>query len=496
MKRVIDLTLKVADGTASDAECRELERLIESDRRARRLHLEMMEIEAALRASRADAGAEDDEYSLAEERTVSAVMAGVRLVPPPRPRMSRFAARPVWAVVALCGVAASAALTFWPRVAGKRRTVAPSSFAFGRSRPAGEAAPLVPSPRAAGWSSAPLRVQPLGAPEVSRLELDDGLALEIRGRTVVRAIEVSANGTRRLVIEEGAVAIEGPADRVSAPLLVVTPHGEVMARARKAMVSVAPEATRVDVQDGTALIKRSDGRSLELTARQTALVGSNEVLAAAPLAAILFVRGHSVGRHPTDLMDATLVRHLEGLGFAVDVVDETDLAAGHIEGKALMMISPSTSGVLRTRIEELSLDRLEVPIICSRPHLYPDLSMAPPNVNGHFVSNATRLSVIEPSHPLAGGFAGPLQVTRAPGSLGWAQPGPGAVRVASFPDSPKNDRAVIFAYERGAQMIGPLIRAPARRVGFFMHPDLAPYLTDAGWALLDAAVRWATDESQ
>jgi hypothetical protein len=25
-----------------------------------------------------------------------------------------------------------------------------------------------------------------------------------------------------------------------------------------------------------------------------------------------------------------------------------------------------------------------------------------------------------------------------------------------------------------------------------MHPDLAPYVTDAGWALLDAAVRWAT----
>ena len=33
MKRVIDLTLRVADGTATDAECRELERLTESDRR-------------------------------------------------------------------------------------------------------------------------------------------------------------------------------------------------------------------------------------------------------------------------------------------------------------------------------------------------------------------------------------------------------------------------------------------------------------------------------
>jgi hypothetical protein len=36
-----------------------------------------------------------------------------------------------------------------------------------------------------------------------------------------------------------------------------------------------------------------------------------------------------------------------------------------------------------------------------------------------------------------------------------------------------------------------VMRAPARRVGFFVHPDLAPYLTEPGWALLDAAVRWA-----
>jgi hypothetical protein len=493
VKRVIDLTLKIADGTASEAECRELERLIDSDRRARRMHLEMMEIEAQLRASPADSGGDED-LSLAEERTVNAVMAGVRLVPPPRP-LPRFAARPIWAVLALAGVAASAALVLWPRMAGTGRTAAPSSFAFGRSRAARESAPLPPSPRATGWSSAPMRIQPAGTPEVSRLELDDGLALEIRGRTVVRAIEVSASGARRLVIDEGTVSVEGPADRVPAPLLLVTPQGEVVARVRKAMLSVAPDATKVDIHEGTALVKRSDGRSVELTSRQSALLNGTEALAAAPLPVLLFLRGHSVGRHPTDLIDAVLVRHLEGLGFAVEVVDETDLNAGHAEGKALIMISPSTSGVLRNRIEELSLDRLEVPIICSRPHLYPDLSMAPADQAGHYASNATRLNVIEPNHPLSGGFAGPLQVTRAPGSLGWGQPGPGAVRVATFPDSRKNDCAGIFAYERGAPMTGPLTRAPARRVGFFLHPDLAPYLTDSGWALLDAAVRWATDES-
>src|SRR5689334_1790426 len=113
MKRVIDLTLKVADGTASDAELRELERLCESDRRARRMHLEMMEVEASLRAAQVDAPTAD--RSLEEERTVNAVMAGVRLLRPPRPEAPRFAARPIWAAVAMAGLAASALLLIVPR---------------------------------------------------------------------------------------------------------------------------------------------------------------------------------------------------------------------------------------------------------------------------------------------------------------------------------------------------------------------------------------------
>jgi ferric-dicitrate binding protein FerR (iron transport regulator) len=491
MKRVVDLTLKLADGTATEAEVRELERLCESDRRARRLHLEMMEIEASLRASQADTSAAD--RSLEEERTVNAVLAGVRLIPPPRPELSRFAARPVWAVVALAGLAASVGVLIGPRVSGKRRAGATAPLAFGRSRAPREVGPLVPAPRPAGWSSAPVRIGPADALGVSRLELDDGLALEIRGRTVVRAIEVAGNGTRRVLVGDGVVAIEATTDARGA-LSVVTPHAEVAVRARKALIAVEPAATRIDVHEGTASVKRPDGHRLELGPRQSALVSAEEGLSSAPLPALLFVKGESTGRHPADLMDGALVRHLEGLGFVVEAVDEGELQAGHIEGKALVVISPSTSEILGARIEDLSLAAAEVPVLCSRPHLYAELSMTPPGQEGHFTSNATRLEVVAPRHPIAAGLTGPLQVTRAPGTLGWGQPGPGAVRVATFPDKNKRDLAVIFAYERGAPMAGSVTRAPARRVGFFMHPDLAPYLTDSGWALLDAAVRWAADE--
>jgi hypothetical protein len=48
---------------------------------------------------------------------------------------------------------------------------------------------------------------------------------------------------------------------------------------------------------------------------------------------------------------------------------------------------------------------------------------------------------------------------------------------------------VIFGYETGATMPGAV--APARRVGFFLEDLTAGSLTPAGWALFDAAVRWA-----
>ncbi len=38
-------------------------------------------------------------------------------------------------------------------------------------------------------------------------------------------------------------------------------------------------------------------------------------------------------------------------------------------------------------------------------------------------------------------------------------------------------------------------RAPARRVGFFLHNDTAIVLNKQGWRLFDAAVRWCAEDS-
>jgi hypothetical protein len=481
MKRLMDLSLRLCDGTASEAECRELERLTESDRRARRKHLEMMEIEATLRAT-----AEPEHDSLAEERTVQAVMEGIGRISVLRPTARpRFAARPIWALLALGGLAASIGIAVVPHTGSKRRGTGP--LAFARSR-AGSEATLGPAARA-GWTPATVRIEAPGSEEVARLGLDDGATLEVRGRATVRALDRAATGgATRVVVEDGTVALVSAAPTST---VFVTPHAEVRARARRLLLAVTGETTRIDVDDGTAQVRRSDGEALELGNRQSALVADREELAVRPLRSVLFLSGHLGGRHPTDLLDRVLVRRLEGLGFAVDSVDELDLRPADVADRALIFISPSTSGVLAGKIDELSLAAVGTPIICSRPALFPQLSMTAPEGEGSFTANATRLEILAPAHPLAAGYSGPLQVTRAPGNLGWGRPGPGAVRIATFPDRKKSDRSVIFAYDRDAPMAGSVMRAPARRVGFFVHPDLAPYLTEPGWALLDAAVRWA-----
>jgi hypothetical protein len=487
MKRVIDLTLKVVDGAATEGECRELERLTESDRQARDLHLELLEIEASLRTCAVEEAAD---RSLTEERTVQAVLAGVERAWMARPARQRFAARPIWAVVSLVAVAAAAAIALWPHSAVRRRSSAPAPFAFARNRTPRDLAGV----SQAGWVAAPMRIRSSGIDGASRLQLDDDLALEVRGGAVVRAVERDPGGARRVVVDDGMVSVDALGN--SAPSLVlVTPQAQVTVRAHRALLSVSADATRVDLHDGTATVRRlSDGRSVELEARQSVEVDDEAALAPRPLRAVLFVNGHQWGRHPTDLLDNALMRRLEGLGFAVNTVDELDLRAGHVAGSSLIVISPSVSQAMLAKIDELSLAAVEIPIICSRPSLFPAFSMAP--AEQEFASNATRLLIIQSNHPLAAGFSGPLQVTRGPGPIGWGLPGPEAIRVAAFPDARKGDRAAVFAYDRGAVLVGGTQRAPARRIGFFLHPDIAPYITDAGWALLDAAVRWATADER
>jgi hypothetical protein len=518
MKRLYELTLGLADGRLAPVEEAELARLIDGDPIARQRHLELLEIEAALRASVAGP-------SLRGEHTVKVVLQAIggRQGTPLLQRGLRWAEP---RVPMLGAVAACAALVFLGYALAERARPGPASAA-GRpegaggfaSRPPGRRArgSEVPAARAVagragnpvslrglragpgGWVGSPLRLRLGSASEVARFELAGGGVVEARGARVDATLEHREDSgpgpTERLVVEEGTVALDGNrVDDPGAEIVVVTPHAEVLARVRHAVIAVSATGTELDVHDGTALAGPvGEGRRTEIGSGQGMSVSSTGALAVHQLPAVLFVGGSHFGRFPTDVLERALVRRFEGNGFAVEVVDEAALEEGMVAGKALVFISPSASELLEARVREIGLGRAPVPIICARPSVYADLGMTGPGrQNAAFTGGATRVEIIASGHPLAAGLIGPQQVTRAPGTFGWGLPGSQALRVAVFPDWRKSERASIFAYERGAELASAGVHSPARRVGFFLHPDLGPYLTEAGWALFDASVKWAT----
>jgi hypothetical protein len=467
MRRLYELTLALADGRLAPSEETELERLIAADPAAERRHLELLELEAALRASAADGGS---------ERTVRGVLEQIE-----RRRVFRRGLRAVHRQAPALLAGAALMVLAYLATEQVREAGGASSLVHGRRVDVDVAA----APRAARWSGgtrSPLRLRLASAAEVARLEVG-GALVEARGPLFEGAVE-----RERLVLDQGTVAV-GEDGRP--PITVATPHAEVTARGRHAVIAVRDGATEIDVHQGTALVAHRWGRT-ELGPGQGMRVGAAGIERTTSLPAVLLVTGSHFGRFPTDVLEGAVVRRLEGAGFMVQAVDEGALERRMLEGKALVVISPSASDLLGARIREVGLAEAAVPVVCARPSAYADLGMTTAGRGmGGFSGGATRVDVIQPDHPLAAGLAGPQQVTRAPGTLGWGFPGDEAVRVAVFPDWRKSERASIFAYERGSLLAGGTAHSPARRVGFFLHPDLGPYLTDVGWSLFDAAVRWA-----
>jgi len=91
-------------------------------------------------------------------------------------------------------------------------------------------------------------------------------------------------------------------------------------------------------------------------------------------------------------------------------------------------------------------------------------------------TNQRQLAIVTPSHPLAAGLTGRVTVTASLATFSWGRPAPSAVVIARLPDG--STRAGIFAYEKGAAMVGHT--APGRRVGFFLDNTTPSSLTPAG----------------
>lgn len=184
------------------------------------------------------------------------------------------------------------------------------------------------------------------------------------------------------------------------------------------------------------------------------------------------------------------------LGYSVTRKLDSAVTATDALEKAVVVVSRSASGaVLGSKLRDV-----RVPVLTFDPENFNAMGMSGPTFGDDYgyAPDQVSLNILDATHPLAAVYKGVQEVLTGSVStdFGWARTGPGARRVAVAVGFSYG--ATIFSYDRGALMPA-LTSAPERRVGFYINETVFTeqdvHLTDVGWDLFDAAVRWcgATD---
>jgi hypothetical protein len=184
--------------------------------------------------------------------------------------------------------------------------------------------------------------------------------------------------------------------------------------------------------------------------------------------------------------DSAVRDRLVAGGFVPVVRTGSAAATADATNKAVALISStSNSGDVAAKFRTSA-----TPVLVWEPLLFDDLGMTSTATTSMGTQAQTQVAITNAAHPLAAGLSGTVTVAGAGATFTWGVPNASAVVIARPPSN--TTRASIFAYERGAGMVG--LTAPGRRVGFFLHDTTAASLNASGRALLDAALRWATGQ--
>ena len=314
----------------------------------------------------------------------------------------------------------------------------------------------------------------------ARLELEGNGLLAIAGDDTNAGVQVPD----RVLLERGSLQVD--LGSLARDFSIVSPVVEVRGRRSRFRLTASAGELRVWVDSGQVTLTRlPDHRSLTVEAGAGALMTETQAAAIPPPprpVALLVVGSWPVPRALET--DNTLAGRLERLGYAVARMPDTRVERGALAGKALVVVSPSTSAaVVRERLPSSGLREAPLPIVNCETEAMPALGMA--TARG-LIPGRSRLSLLGAQHPLAGGLAGNVRVTEAPAPLMWARPTADATVIATLD---VDARPSVFGYETGARMFG--LTAPARRVSCFLSELATLQASEAGWQLFDAAVRWA-----
>lgn len=197
---------------------------------------------------------------------------------------------------------------------------------------------------------------------------------------------------------------------------------------------------------------------------------------------ILLVAGNS----SLTIADSAVRDLLVADGHVVTVVDDDVVTADSASGSDLVLISSSISPAKVGNTFRAST----LPVVSWEAHLHDDLGLtAGGSANRGDVGSQRKLRIVDAGHPLAAGLSGDVTVGTTDTAFAFGRPAPAASVVARLVGSA--DRAVIFAYESGDEMVG--LTAPAPRVGLFMSFATPKTLTSNGEVLVRTAIAWAIE---
>jgi hypothetical protein len=196
----------------------------------------------------------------------------------------------------------------------------------------------------------------------------------------------------------------------------------------------------------------------------------------------LFVAGST----SLNASDAAVKSRLESLGYAVTVLAASASKSSDSNGKGLVLISSTVnSGDVGTKFKDIA-----VPVIVWEAWLFDDMLMTGTKADKDYgtTSSVNKMTIQDTNHPIAQGVSGNLSVLKSSQTVTWGLPGIGASRIGYVPGNP--NCVMLFTYDKDATMIG--MKAPARRVGIYLHNDNSPEQNSTGWQLFDRTVQWAS----
>jgi hypothetical protein len=265
MDRIEELTFCLLDGTLTAAEEAELAQLCGHDAQAIERHLEILELEAALRGL----GKAPDVAgrTLAEIRRVGAddleraVMRTIAQLPEPAWAPGR--ARRWIPVAVAASLALAVAIGLW---SGGREAPSPVAPKLAVITERVELLSAAGQPLTAAPHTNIQAGQTLVAHEDDHALLiyPDETRIELFGPSKLLVVD-DASGRKRLELLAGSMHLDvrpQPADR---PLIVSTPQGEVRVLGTRFRLAAGGDRTRIEMEEGkVAFNRRSDGRTIEV----------------------------------------------------------------------------------------------------------------------------------------------------------------------------------------------------------------------------------------